>query len=788
MTQPLRTLLLMAIAVLIFAVVGATSLFPPTHPRHSNPQPQPHEIFGYWLGCKCPDDVQDSCLLAPTSGEICSRLAEFAGGIVQSMNPKNAAAGQEFSNQHVADTANAALTTKQHEKLEEYCTSKFDVFQMPHFAELCAIYFSALATRFRGKRENVNALKKWTTESTVKVKQANLVQLENKATLYANELLEAEGKLSTLFANNGCDTALLLSAVDRLDITMEGNCRLRRHPESKEQVLLGNRSGGIDTGGGGTLQHMVADVVSAWTDDGGKGQQLASRAREAGIVKLREGAVNRFESATAATQKNSQDANSPQKKLKGILLSVRSENKKLASAIVFPPQDHKQKQRRRRVLVLYQYADNKHNSRFRNLEYFLRFGVTHPALPSPLSLQDVSVTVTYRITVNGDAPEAIALIKAFQKRRALDLTIPKVYLLLRENAGYDFGAHRDALAAEAARVGAQQHQPQHYHRKKGGLMSLPYDVFIMLNCGAAGPIYPRYMPKYWHWTRAFVDKLTAVGRARISSPSSSRSLSSSLSSSASAAATPSTNNGGVALVGTSIKCLPPIDTAVSGDAKLFGPKVEGFAFAIAAAALQHELLIGTSFVQHPNKESAIIKGEYALSANVLAAPNKWNLDSLLMMHDGNVDWQNKDNWACNAFKHVSQHSSYGGGINLHPLEVLFHKPTWGAGDQEPISLEETEHYMKWRSAAPPSTPSTPSTQSAAAAAATAAATAATAATAAAAWGHRAQPPLWVSSPALKFQIPTLICGGVLMLKGILNLSRRRVRVGVWNRLFCLQYR
>ena len=738
-----------AVVLLVF-VVGAAPQPPGPGPRPTR-RHQPHDIFGCWLGCSCPDG---GVLSAPTSAESCSQLMEFADGIVAvsgSIPPTtelDAAGGQEFPAQHAAAAAAAgtpadtALTAQQHAAVEDYCTSKFDAVRRPHFAELCAVYFSAMASRHSG--ESAVAFKRRAAE------------------------ISGEG--------TGCDTALLLSAADRLDIAVKGKCSLRRHPDSREQVLLGIRGGtggGVNGGSVGVLQKVVADVVSAWMGDGGRGWQLASGAQEANIVKLREGAVDRFEAGTAgpgergargsaARTPNRVEGTASQRHANAML---RTENVKLASAIVLPRHDQRPTQRRRRVLVLYQYAPNEHDSRLQNLDYFLRFGVTRPTTPSQqASLQDISVTVTYRITVNGDAPDAVALIERFRKRSALDATLPDIHLLQRENAGYDFGAHRDALAAEAARVGAEQHQ-QH-----GGLLSLPYDVFVMLNCGSAGPIYPRYMPANWHWTSAFVDKLTAVGQAHSSSSSSS--------------------GGGVALVGTSLKCIPPADTAVSVDASLFGPKVEGFAFAIAAAALQHELQVGTSFVQHPNKKSAIINGEYALSATVLAAPHKWNLDSLLMMHDGNVDWQNKDNWACNAFQHVSQHASYGDGIDIHPLEVLFHKPQWGAGDQAPISLDETTHYMKWRNAAPP-----PPALSADA-------------DAGGDSGGRASPSLlprngvesgdqstsvrrrrrsvqqllWVSSPAFA----VLISGSVLMLKGLLNLSRRRVRAGLWKRLLYLQ--
>ncbi len=94
-------------------------------------------------------------------------------------------------------------------------------------------------------------------------------------------------------------------------------------------------------------------------------------------------------------------------------------------------------------------------------------------------------------------------------------------VLQRENVGFDFGAH----AAVLNKFGVSE-----------------FDYFVFLNSGVVGPFVPAYMPKSWHWTEAFVDKLSDR----------------------------------VALCGTSIACM-------DGN-HMRGPRVEGFAFAMTSGS------------------------------------------------------------------------------------------------------------------------------------------------------------------------------------------------------------
>jgi hypothetical protein len=211
----------------------------------------------------------------------------------------------------------------------------------------------------------------------------------------------------------------------------------------------------------------------------------------------------------------------------------------------------------------------------------------------------------------------------------------------RDNVGYDFGAHSHVLNALS-------------------LLGERYEAYIFLNCGVVGPIVPVYMPNSWHWTDAFADKL----------------------------------RGQVGLVGTSIVCLPVTD--LGG----YGPSVEGFAFALSYEALNVVLTKGSSFQNHASKADAILDGEYALTDTVIQ--NGFSIDSLLKAYEKR-DWLNKSGWNCNNFKHPSREGTYF-GISIHPLEVIFHKVSWGseanrgldAPENRRVTGEATDLYMRWR--------------------------------------------------------------------------------------------
>lgn len=88
-----------------------------------------------------------------------------------------------------------------------------------------------------------------------------------------------------------------------------------------------------------------------------------------------------------------------------------------------------------------------------------------------------------------------------------------------------------------------------------------------------------------------------------------------------------------------------------------------------------------------NKVEAIVNGEYALSKVTLGAPQKWNIGSMLVEHYG-VDFRDEGNWECNALRHPSREGTYGPGMSIGPLEVIFHKGKWAS--EKPMDL-----YSKW---------------------------------------------------------------------------------------------
>lgn len=297
------------------------------------------------------------------------------------------------------------------------------------------------------------------------------------------------------------------------------------------------------------------------------------------------------------------------------------------------------------ILVHYVYSGSddatENNFRLENLDIFFRNAVT----------KSTKQQITYRVTISGKREDAEILLAKHNDEAQKSEDIPVVYGLTRENVGFDFGAHADMLQSESKRLGLEQ---------------LPYSAFIFLNDGTRGPFHPAYMPIGWHWTEAFTDKLTVL-----------------------------TGTGNVALVGTSLVCLPPHDAAVERDPSFYGPKVEGFAFAISGGALQYVRKHGSSFQVHDTKEDAVISGEYNLSRTVLLAPHKWSITSLLLAHQ-HVDFRDRANWDCNRCEKPSRSGKYG-RISVSPLEVVFHKAHWYShgGLVDNVSQAEFDHYSQW---------------------------------------------------------------------------------------------
>eukprot|EP00954_Amorphochlora_amoebiformis_P029158 1392753-Amorphochlora_amoeboformis.AAC.3 len=270
-----------------------------------------------------------------------------------------------------------------------------------------------------------------------------------------------------------------------------------------------------------------------------------------------------------------------------------------------------------------------------NLKFFLKHATKHSD----------KLKLTYRITVNGEFPDALRLVKKYNLCSSSKYNIE---ILERENKGFDFGAHYAMLKSEAERLDV--HNP----------LNLPYDAYIFLNDGVRGPFVPTYMPENWHWVEGFLAKL----------------------------------HGPVQLVGTSLACLEQDDEAVVNHG-MVGPKVESFAFAITSRALRYDIKHGTSFTSlHQDKYNAIIRGEYNLSYNILNSPNNWSITSMLLQHK-DLDFRDKKNWGCNNNTHPSRMGSYMGGLSIPPFEVIFHKAWWRTTTDHPdVSAKEMLAYAR----------------------------------------------------------------------------------------------
>lgn len=253
------------------------------------------------------------------------------------------------------------------------------------------------------------------------------------------------------------------------------------------------------------------------------------------------------------------------------------------------------------VFVSYAYNEASRLSAPKNLLYFLRNGVSE----SPFAHVD------YGIVVNGDCSFRSCLTPQEFSRIGRN----HVYLWRRENTGFDFGAHLHALSCLNS-------------------LGRTYDYYLFLNSGVVGPFYPSYMPKVWHWSMAFTERLSK----------------------------------GVGIASTSVVCLSPLD--LGG----YGPRIEGFAFGMTRLALESELRHGTSFRVHGDKKSAILRGEYALTDAALQGG--FLLGTILDSYD-NVNWESERSWLCNNITHPTRASSYF-GTSLDPFEVLFHKVEWGS--------------------------------------------------------------------------------------------------------------
>jgi hypothetical protein len=258
---------------------------------------------------------------------------------------------------------------------------------------------------------------------------------------------------------------------------------------------------------------------------------------------------------------------------------------------------------KKQVFVNFACSETARNDAVRNLRFFLRHGVTVPDGQSDL-------IVDHGLVVNGNCahdecknPELFLMEGEVSRKNA---TIQK---LSRANVVFDFSAH--AAILEKLDQGSDG----------------PCDSCMFLNAGVTGPIVPSYMPNGWHWTQAFTQKL----------------------------------HGTVGLVGTSVVCLP------GNDRGGYGPKVEGFAFAMSVQALNIVRKNGASFEQHKNKVKAILAGEHNLTSVLLK--HGVDVDCLLKSYQG-MDWRDKSQWECDNKKHPSRNGTCF-GTSMHPLETVF---------------------------------------------------------------------------------------------------------------------
>ncbi len=250
-----------------------------------------------------------------------------------------------------------------------------------------------------------------------------------------------------------------------------------------------------------------------------------------------------------------------------------------------------------------------------HLEFFLRRAITKPP--------KARLRVDYILSISGEC--ALEVCKTPEKfvRNVADVNFR---VRRRANVGFDFGSHADAVNATGRK----------------------YDVYVFLNSGVTGPFVPAYMPRDWHWTEAFVDKL----------------------------------QGAVHIVGTSVTCIPP--TVVTGP----GPRVEGFAFALSAVGLQVAQRKGV-FRQFEDKVSAIFGGESMLTKSLL--DRRLSLDTLLLAYQGHA-WTPTS--SCNAYVVPTRNGGYF-GAQVNPLEVMFHKTYWAPQVSAPVQEDLIKRYIDW---------------------------------------------------------------------------------------------
>ena len=209
--------------------------------------------------------------------------------------------------------------------------------------------------------------------------------------------------------------------------------------------------------------------------------------------------------------------------------------------------------------------------------------------------------------------------------------ISNLKVLKRNNIGVDFGGYNSALK---------------YIENKNET----YDYYFFMNSGVIGPIIPHYYKQ--HWSNIFIKKINNL----------------------------------VKLVGTTIVCLPHNDDGG------YGPKVEGFFFMVDSVGLSILKKEKTIFYNHPDKYSAVVKGEYGLSKCILE--NGYSIDCMLPKYQ-NIDWRNPKNYDLNNNIHPSRTNSYF-GTSINPFDVIFHKWYWSYNNDK-VNFNIIDEYVKLNS-------------------------------------------------------------------------------------------
>ncbi|KAG2428138.1 hypothetical protein HXX76_011818 [Chlamydomonas incerta] len=151
---------------------------------------------------------------------------------------------------------------------------------------------------------------------------------------------------------------------------------------------------------------------------------------------------------------------------------------------------------------------------------------------------------------------------------------------------------------------------------RGRAGSWPYRYFILLNSSTKGPFYPAYMPPWWHWTHAFLERFQPLPQddSRRKHSSTLRVLAPGIEygNSGSRPEVPAV----VRAMGSSLVCLPDVDAGGPG------PRLESWAMALDDVALQVMI------------DKGVLKAGY-------------NVATLMSKYARDVDWRDRRHWGCN---------------------------------------------------------------------------------------------------------------------------------------------